>query len=59
MSPRYQLTTEVQTNIDGICTFIAEESMDASLRVFAGLEHAFEDLPKWPESALATLFGVP
>ncbi len=44
MSPRYRLTPNAQENINEICAFIAEDSVDSALRVFDALEHAFEEL---------------
>lgn len=49
MSPRYRLTPNAQAQVDAICTFIAEDSVDAALRVLGSLEQAFEQLAETPE----------
>jgi plasmid stabilization system protein ParE len=46
---RYRLTPTAQENIDGICAFIAEDSVDAAIRFFDTLERAFEHLGEMPE----------
>ncbi len=48
MSRGYRLTPTAQANIEEICTFIAEDSVDAALRVLDALEHAFEELAAMP-----------
>ncbi len=48
MSPRYRLTPNAQENINEICAFITEDSVDAALRVFDALAHAFEELAAMP-----------
>ena len=48
MTPRYRLTPSAQEQVDGICAFIADDSVDAALRVFDALERAFEDLATTP-----------
>ena len=48
MSPRYRLTPNAQENINEICAFIAEDSVDAALRVPDALDHAFEELAAMP-----------
>jgi len=45
----YHLTPEAQSNVDDIGAFIAEDSVDAALRVLEALEHAFEQLAATPE----------
>ena len=49
MSPRYRLTPNAQEHVDAICTFIAEDNVDAALRVLGSLEQAFEQLAETPE----------
>jgi len=48
VSPRYRLTPNAQENINEICAFIAEDSVDAALRVFDALDHAFGELAARP-----------
>ena len=48
MSPGYRLTPEAQANIDEICAFIAQDSVDAALRVLDALEDAFSQLASTP-----------
>ena len=48
MSKRYQLTEAAQRNVDEIGAFIAEDSIDAALKVYAALEEAFERLAENP-----------
>jgi len=48
VSRGYRLTPTAQANIEEICTFIAEDSVDAALRVLDALEHAFEELAAMP-----------
>ena len=49
MNPRYRLTPNAQENIEAICAFIADDSVDAALRVLGLLEQAFEQLAETPE----------
>jgi plasmid stabilization system protein ParE len=42
VSRRYQLTATAQQGIDEIGAFIAEDSVDAALKVYDALEEAFE-----------------
>lgn len=49
MSPRYRLTPTAQANVDAICACIADDSVDAALRVWGSLEQAFEQLAERPE----------
>lgn len=49
MSRRYQVTPEAQTQIDAIGVFIAQDSVDAALRVLDSLEEAFEQLADMPD----------
>lgn len=51
MNPRYRLTPTAQENVDAICAFIAQDSVDAALRVWDSLEHAFEQLARHLKSA--------
>ena len=46
---RYQLTPEASSHVDEIADFIAEESVDAALRVLDALEDAFRQLAEMPE----------
>jgi plasmid stabilization system protein ParE len=46
---KYQLTPEAQSNVDEIADFIAEESVDAAIRVLNALEEAFQQLGEMPE----------
>lgn len=48
MSLRYRLTPHAQQNVEEICAFIAEDSVDSALRVFDMLERAFEGLATTP-----------
>ena len=48
MSRRYQLTATAQQGIDEIGAFIAEDSVDAALKVYDTLEEAFELLAENP-----------
>jgi toxin ParE1/3/4 len=41
VSLRYRLTPEARANIDDICAFIAEDNVEAAIRVLDALEHAF------------------
>ena len=45
----YGLTPEAQSNVDEIADFIAEESVDAAIRVLDALEDAFQQLAEMPE----------
>lgn len=49
MSRGYRLTPEARANVDEICAFIAEDSIDAALRVLEALEDAFDQLAVTPE----------
>jgi plasmid stabilization system protein ParE len=49
VSPRYWLTPNAQENVDAICAFIADDSVNAALRVWGSLEQAFEQLAETPE----------
>ncbi len=42
MSPRYRLAPEARDQVDAIGAFIAQESVDAALKVYDALEEAFE-----------------
>ena len=46
---RYRLTPEARTNLEEIGDFVAEESIDAALRVLDALEQAFQQLADMPE----------
>ena len=46
---RYQLTREARSQVDEIADFVAEESVDAALRVLDALEDAFRRLAEMPE----------
>ncbi|MBS1816538.1 MAG: type II toxin-antitoxin system RelE/ParE family toxin [Acidobacteria bacterium] len=46
---RYQLTSEARSQVDEIGDFVAEESVDAALRVLDALEDAFRRLAEMPE----------
>ena len=48
MSPRYRLTPLAEFNVEEICAFIADNSVDAALRVHDALEQAFEHLATMP-----------
>ena len=48
MSRGYQLTPEARANLDEICAFIAEDSVDAALRVLDAFEHTFDQLAATP-----------
>lgn len=48
MSQGYQLTANAQRQVDEIGAFIAEDSIDAALRVYDSLEEAFERLGTHP-----------
>jgi plasmid stabilization system protein ParE len=49
VSRGYRLTPEARANIDDICSFIANDRIDAALRVLEALEQAFEQLAEHPE----------
>jgi plasmid stabilization system protein ParE len=49
VSRPYQLTSEALRHVDEIGEFIAEDSVDAALRVYDALEEAFEQLADMPE----------
>ncbi len=49
MTVRYRLTPNAQENIEAICAFIADDSVDAALRVLSLLEQAFDRLAETPE----------
>jgi plasmid stabilization system protein ParE len=49
VSPGYRLTPEAQANIDEIGAFIAQDSIDAALRVLDALDDAFDQLASTPE----------
>ena len=42
MSHRYRLAPEARDQVDAIGAFIAQESVDAALKVYDALEEAFE-----------------
>lgn len=48
MKPGYVLSSEAISNIDEICSFIADDNEGAAVRVFAAFEHAFELLAERP-----------
>ena len=48
MSLRYQLTPAAQSDVEEITDFIAEDSMEAALRVHDALEEAFQHLAERP-----------
>jgi plasmid stabilization system protein ParE len=48
VSKRYQLTEAAQRHIDEIGAFIAEDSIDAALKVLDALEESFELLAENP-----------
>lgn len=50
MSRGYRLTPEARANVDEICAFIAQDSVDAALRVLEALEDAFDQLAATPET---------
>ena len=49
MSRGYRLTPEAEAHLDEICAFIAEDNVDAALRVLDAFEHAFDQLASTPE----------
>lgn len=48
MSKRYQLAEAAQRQVDEIGVFIAEDSIEAALKVYDALEEAFELLAESP-----------
>ena len=48
MSPRYRLTPSAQQDVDRIIDFIAEDNVEAALRVHDALEEAFRHLAEMP-----------
>ena len=48
MSGRYRLTPEAQRQVDEIGAFIAQDSIDAALKVYDALEETFELLAQNP-----------
>ena len=49
MSRGYSLTPEARANVDEICAFVAQDSVDTALRVLEALEHVCELLAATPE----------
>jgi plasmid stabilization system protein ParE len=49
VSRGYSLTPEARGNVDEICAFVAQDSIDAAIRVLEALEHAFELLGTAPD----------
>ena len=49
MNRGYRLTVEARANIEEICAFIAEDSINAAVRISEALERAFEQLAATPE----------
>jgi len=49
VSGGYYLSPEARANLDEICAFVADDSVDAALRVLDALEDAFEQLAAMPE----------
>jgi len=49
VSRSYRLTPEALANVDEIGGFIAEDSVDAAVRVLDALEHAFNQLATTPD----------
>lgn len=49
MSGSYRLTPHAEENVETICAFIADDSVDAALRVLDSLEGAFEQLAETPD----------
>lgn len=49
MSRRYRLTETAQRHLDEIGAFIAQDNIDAALKVYDALEEAFERLAEMPE----------
>jgi antitoxin ParD1/3/4/toxin ParE1/3/4 len=48
VSPPYVLTREAQAHIDEIGAYIAQDSVDAALKVYDALQEAFELLAERP-----------
>lgn len=48
MSVRYVLTPEAQAHVDEIGAYIAQDSVDAALKVYDALEEAFDLLAERP-----------
>jgi plasmid stabilization system protein ParE len=48
VSPRYRLTPSAQQDVDRITDFVAEDNVDAALRVYDALEEAFRHLAERP-----------
>ena len=48
MSDGYRLTPSAQSDVDRITDFIAEDNLDAALRVHDALEEAFRHLAEMP-----------
>lgn len=44
----YRLTPEARANLDDICAFIAQDSIDAARRVLDAFERTFEQLVAMP-----------
>ena len=55
MSRGYRLTPEARAHLDEICAFIAEDNVDAALRVLDPFKHAFGQLAARPEIGLKDL----
>ena len=49
MSARYQLTPSAQADVEQICAFVAEDSLERALRVHEALENAFAQLALMPQ----------
>jgi plasmid stabilization system protein ParE len=48
VSKSYQLTPSAQSDVDRITDFIAEDNVEAAVRVHDALEEAFQHLAKMP-----------
>ena len=48
MAGGHRLTPEARANLDDICAFVAEDSIDAALRLVDAFEHAFDQLAAMP-----------
>jgi plasmid stabilization system protein ParE len=44
----YRLAPEARANLDDICAFIAEDTIDAALRLLEAFAHAFDQLVAMP-----------
>lgn len=55
---RYQLTPAAQSNLEAIADFIAEESLDAAIRVIDASEQAFQRLAEVPSYSNSAGPGV-